>query len=117
MKVNRFSWEQYRPTLEEYVYVCGFIQRLKNLGVYDAFVELLKVNGKLEYWHYDKLTRRAVIHYIYKRLASYRKSRSVDLVYDAVLRSRVPQRTDWWLEISKAIPIFKRRELPPRGFA
>lgn len=99
------------PTLEEYMYVCGFIQRLKNLGAYDAFVKLLWVNGKIEYCHDDKLSRRAVSHYLYKRLASYRKSRSVDLVFDAVLRNRVvPQRTDWWLEISKAIPIFKRHK-------
>lgn len=107
MKVNMFSWEHYRPTLEEYMYVCGFIQRLKNLGAYDAFVKLLWVNGQIEYCHDDKLSRRAVSHYLYKRLASYRKSRSVDLVSDAVLWT---QRTDWWLEISKAIPMFKRHK-------
>ena len=105
-----FSWEHYRPTLEEYMYVCGFIQRLKNLGAYDAFVKLLEVNGKIEYWQDDKSSRRAVSHYLYKRLAYYRESRSVDLVYDAIIRNWLQQRTDWWLEISNAIPIFKRHK-------
>lgn len=105
MRVNRF---RLRPTLKQYLYVAYFIGHLRSLGAYDAFVKLLQVNGEIEYWDDDKLTRSAVSHYLYKRLAYYRERRSVDLVFDAVIRNWPPQGMRWWLEISKAIPIFKR---------
>lgn len=109
MRIKMFRWEDYRPTLEEYMYICGFIQCLKHLDAYDAFVKLLWVNGRIEYGHDDSLTRRAVSNYCYKRLAFYRNSRSVDLLYDVVVYNCPPQGRGYWVKINRLIPAFEKR--------